>query len=290
MAGVCKLCGAPYNDGAKFCTECGAALISRMGENDAASTPTVTTVTAGVEKVETTTETTVSTENVTEEARKEPVANTYGAANTENPSAYHPYHTDTNVGNPYGGANYNAPNGSNPYGGANYNAPNGSNPYGGANYNAPNGSNPYGGANYNAPNGSNPYSGANYNAPNGSNPYGGANYNAPNGSNPYGGAPGGNPYINNQMKPTRPVNIGMLVFSIINLIIGFCTCTGFIFGGAGLAFTLMAKSAQRDEDAKRNDRVALVLNIVGVVISILMIVAWVALMVSEGFAAEPTMY
>ena len=248
MAGVCKLCGAPYNDGAKFCTECGAALISRMGENDAASTPTVTTVTAGVEKVETTTETTVSTENVTEEARKEPVANTYGAANTENPSAYHPYHTDTNVGNPYGGANYNAPNGSNPY------------------------------------------SGANYNAPNGSNPYGGANYNAPNGSNPYGGAPGGNPYINNQMKPTRPVNIGMLVFSIINLIIGFCTCTGFIFGGAGLAFTLMAKSAQRDEDAKRNDRVALVLNIVGVVISILMIVAWVALMVSEGFAAEPTMY
>ena len=37
MAGVCKLCGTPHGDGAKFCTECGAVLISRVGEDTSAA-------------------------------------------------------------------------------------------------------------------------------------------------------------------------------------------------------------------------------------------------------------
>ena len=274
MAGVCKLCGTPHGDGAKFCTECGAVLISRVGdrENTEAVEPkNEAVVTNTVEE----NGAPVVTENVTETGSVETVetptvnngttpysgvANTYGAANAETPSAY---------SNPYS-----APNGSNPYGGANYNAPNGSNPYGGANYNAPNGGNPYGGANYNAPNGGNPYGGANYNAPNGSNPY------APNGVNPYGV-----PYNPNapQMQPQRTLNIGMLVFSIINIILGCCGCTGIIFGGAGLAFTMMAKNAKTDGDAANYNKIALILNIIGVITTILVFVAAFAMGLAEGF-------
>ena len=260
MAGVCKLCGTPYADGAKFCTECGAVLISRIGEKEnteAVEPKNEAVVTNTVEE----NGAPVVTENVTEtgsvETMETPtvnngtnpysgVANTYGAANAETPSAY---------SNPYS-----APNGGNPYGGVNYNAPNGSNPYGGANYNAPNGGNPYGGANYNAPNGSNPY------APNGVNPYGVPyNPNAP------------------QMQPQRKLNIGMLVFSIINIILGCCGCTGIIFGGAGLAFTMMAKNAKTDGDAANYNKIALILNIIGVITTILVFVAAFAMGLAEGF-------
>ena len=65
MAGVCKLCGAPYQDGAKFCVECGAVLISRIGENE---TP---------EKAEEQKENAVEVENIAETA-VENVENTKG--------------------------------------------------------------------------------------------------------------------------------------------------------------------------------------------------------------------
>ena len=172
MAGVCKLCGTPHADGAKFCTECGAVLISRMGEEKNIGA-TETKIDAAFTEVKTenesNSEVTEPSDNAVETVdsteKNVGVANTYGAENAAQPSAYSNPYTYSGS-NPYGGSNYNAPNGSNPYGGSNYNAPNGSNPYGGSNYNAPNGSNPYGGSNYNAPNGSNP-NGYNSEAPNG---------------------------------------------------------------------------------------------------------------------------
>ena len=268
MAGVCKLCGAPYQDGAKFCVECGAVLISRIGENEATvkadeqkenAVEVENNAQTAVESVENTISTnspengnTVSETNVSETY----VSNTYGAENADIPTAYT---------NPY--ANRNAtPNGGNPY----------SNPYGGANYNAPNGSNPYGGGNYNAPNGNTPYGGGNYNAPYGQNP------GAPNGYNQYGV-----PYNPNVVPkpPKKEINIGLLVFSIINLILGCCSCTGFIFGGAGLAFAMMAKNAKTDGDTENYNKISMILNIIGVILTVIVIVAAFAIGMLEGFAS-----
>ena len=237
MAGVCKLCGAPYQDGAKFCVECGAVLISRVGENE------------NTEKAEEQKENAVEVENIAETAvenvgntpaqapedgntvSKTTVSNTYGAANADNPTAYNnPYST------PYGNQNA-TPNGGNPY----------SNPYT---------NNPYGGAPY------------------------GYNPGAPNGYNQYGV-----PYNPNAVpkQPEKPMNIGLLVFSIINLILGCCSCTGFIFGGAGLAFTMMAKNAKTDGDTENYNKISMILNIIGVILTVIVIIAAFAMGMIEGF-------
>jgi hypothetical protein len=225
MAGVCKLCGAPYQDGAKFCVECGAVLITRVGEAEATVkvedqkenvVEDASTASTEVENVENTNPT-QPTENGNNVSTNN-VSNTYGAANEDIPTAYtNPYSNQNNANSNYG----------NPY----------SNPYGGGNYNAPNGNNPYGGGNYNAPNGGAPY---------------GYNPGAPNGYNQYGV-----PYNPNAVPqpPKKEMNIGLLVFSIINLILGCCSCTGFIFGGAGLAFVMMAKNAKTDGDTKNYNQI-----------------------------------
>ena len=262
MAGVCKLCGAPYQDGAKFCVECGAVLISRVGENE--NTEKAEEQKENAVEVENIAETAVeNVENTPAQAPEEgnnvsetAVSNTYGAANADNPTAYNnPYSA------PYGNQNA-APNGGNPY----------SNPYT---------NNPYGGANYNAPNGNNPYGGANYNAPNGGTPYG-YNPGAPNGYNQYGV-----PYNPNAVpqQPKKPINIGLLVFSIINLILGCCSCTGFIFGGAGLAFVMMAKDAKTDGDTENYNKISMILNIIGVILTVIVIIAAFAMGLVEGFAS-----
>ena len=283
MAGVCKLCGAPYQDGAKFCVECGAVLISRIGENEATvkadeqkenAVEVENNAQTAVESVENTTstnspenentvsETTVLENKVSETYVSETyVSNTYGAANADIPTAYT---------NPYASQNA-TPNGGNPY-----SNPYANPPYGGANYNAPNGSNPYGSGNYNAPNGNKPYGGGNYNAPYGQNP------GAPNGYNQYGV-----PYNPNAVPqpPKKEINIGLLVFSIINLILGCCSCTGFIFGGAGLAFAMMAKNAKTDGDTENYNKISMILNIIGVILTVIVIVAAFAMGLLEGFAS-----
>ena len=254
MAGVCKLCGAPYQDGAKFCVECGAVLISRIGENEA-------TVKADEQK-----ENAVEVENNAQTA-VETVENTISTNSPENENAVLETNvSETYVSNTYGAANADIPTAyTNPY--ANQNAtPNGGNPY----------SNPYGGANYNAPNGNTPYGGGNYNAPYGQNP------GAPNGYNQYGV-----PYNPNVVPqpPKKEINIGLLVFSIINLILGCCSCTGFIFGGAGLAFAMMAKNAKTDGDTENYNKISMILNIIGVILTVIVIVAAFAMGLLEGFAS-----
>ncbi len=264
MAGVCKLCGAPYQDGAKFCVECGAVLISRIGENEATvkvedqkenTVEDASNAQPAVEIMENTNSTQPSENGNTDignNVSENNVSNTYGAANADIPTAYT---------NPY--SNQNNPNSGNPY----------YNPYG---------NNPYGGGNYNAPNGSNPYSGGNYNAPNGGNPYA-PNPNAPNGYNKYGV-----PYNPNAtpQQPKKEMNIGLLVFSIINLILGCCSCTGFIFGGAGLAFVMMAKNAKTDGDTDNYNKISMILNIIGVVLTAIVIVAAFAMGFIEGLYGE----
>ena len=81
------------------------------------------------------------------------------------------------------------------------------------------------------------------------------------------------------------MNIGLLVFSIINLILGCCSCTGFIFGGAGLAFVMMAKSAKTDGDAENYNKISMILNIIGVVLTVIVIVAAFSMGMIEGFEA-----
>ena len=93
MAGVCKLCGAPYQDGAKFCVECGAVLISRIGENEA-------TVKADEQK-----ENAVEVENNAQTV-VESVGNTTPTNSSENGNTVsETYVSETYVSNTYGAAN-----------------------------------------------------------------------------------------------------------------------------------------------------------------------------------------
>ena len=59
------------------------------------------------------------------------------------------------------------------------------------------------------------------------------------------------------IAPQRPLNIGLMVFSIVNLVMGMCCCFGLCFGIPGLIFTLMNRSAETDAEAKSIKRLLL---------------------------------
>ena len=80
------------------------------------------------------------------------------------------------------------------------------------------------------------------------------------------------------------MNTGMLVFSIINIVLGCCCGPMFIFGIAALIFTVIAKSATTDKTAENYNKVALILNIVGVVLSIVVVIAAFALGFVEAYS------
>ncbi len=63
-----------------------------------------------------------------------------------------------------------------------------------------------------------------------------------------------------------------MVLAIVNLVLA-CSCVGIPFGVAGIMFTMTAKNAPTDEEAQKNERIALVLGIVGIVLSVLLYVA-----------------
>ena len=151
-----------------------------------------------------------------------------------------------------------------------YGAPNSNNLYG--NYGAPNRSNPYG--NYGSPNGNNPYGG---------NPYGGSDYNTFNNNTRNGGAQE-NPYTNFKAPVTqqRGMNMGLMIFSIINTLIGCCTCSGLIFGIAAMVFTVLAKNQPTDEDAAKYNKISMILNIVGIISTILVTVTVVVYSIMIG--------
>ena len=234
MAKFCKLCGTPCEEGAKFCTECGAVLISSI--NTSSETP---------RSFDTQPPKNEEPMGFTEVNEEKPVETVDGNSETAS-------NDDEVVEN--------------------------KNSYTENNYGSPNNYDPYGGSGYDPVVNNNPYGGSNYNSPNGSNPYGGSNYGSPNGGNQYSGGAQGNPYVNYQapVQQNRPVNGGLMIFSIINTLIGCCTCSGIIFGIAALVFTVLAKNQPTDEDYEKYNKVSWVLNIVGVISTVLVIVGCVA--------------
>ena len=180
------------------------------------------------------------------------------------------------------------PNGNNPYGN-----PNGNNPYGNQNNNQY--GNPYGNQNGNQY--GNPYGNQNQN-PYG-NPYGNQN------QNPYGNQQGNpqwnnqqngnfNPYtqneyrnfernmgynpqnyqnpFNRQNRKIRNLNIGLVIFSIINILLGLVSFVGLCFGIPALINVFNARYAKTDEEEIGYKKLSLALNIVSIVLLIVPVI------------------
>ena len=88
-----------------------------------------------------------------------------------------------------------------------------------------------------------------------------------------------------QVEPTPPaapekqkLNVGSLVFSIINLV---CCCQ--IMGIISLVMTIMAQN-ETEEGSKKKLKIALILNIVGVVVGGIITIAYVILIFAGVFA------
>lgn len=109
------------------------------------------------------------------------------------------------------------------------------------------------------------------NQENGNNNTGQQYYNNGQYYDPYGNyrppynVPYGNGYGN---IPTREMNIGMLIFSIINIVFG-----GRIFGLIALVFTISARSKPTAELEANNLKIAKILNIIGVVCAVISSIA-----------------
>ncbi len=188
-------------------------------------------------------------------------------------------------GNPYNGQN---PNGQN---GGPWQNPNGQsgNPYG----NGQNG-NPYGNGQ-----GRNPWenNGQNPNGQNG-NPYGNGQSGNPweNNGGPYGqGGPwnpngnmGGGPYYGGnapwQPRERRSLSVGLIVFSIINILLGTC-CAGSIFGIIGLVFAITARDAATEEEEIRRKKISLAINIIAVVLTVAFVISFAISFIQGGGAS-----
>ncbi len=152
------------------------------------------------------------------------------------------------------------------------------NPFGGQDGNDRNNPNGYG------QNGYGQGSQGGYN-PNG---YGQGGYNQGNqgGYNPngygqdgYGQFGQGGGYGNTPQK--RPLNIGQLVFSIINIVLGSCCGIGFILGIISLVLTITATNARDDYDASSKLNTAKILNIIALILFIIFVIISVAVAVSN---------
>ena len=191
--------------------------------------------------------------------------------------------TNGQSGNPYnGGQNQYGQNG-NPYnGGQNQYGQNG-NPYnGGQNQYGQNG-NPYNGGQNQNRGTQNPWEN------NGQNQYG---QGGGQGGNPYGNGQGRNPWENNsgpwqnpnsgpyyggnapwQPRERRNLSVGLIVFSIINILLGTC-CAGSIFGIIGLVFAITARDAATEEEEIRRKKISLAINIIAVVLTVAFIISF----------------
>lgn len=79
------------------------------------------------------------------------------------------------------------------------------------------------------------------------------------------------------MPSKRPISVGMLIFSIINIVFSCCTLPSFVFGIIALVYTVQAQNAKTDLEEASKKKIALILNIVGAVLSVLMLVSSVVL-------------
>lgn len=87
-------------------------------------------------------------------------------------------------------------------------------------------------------------------------------------------------YTETPAPKERSLNVGMLVFSIINT--ALC-CS--VFGIIAIIMTIIAKSADTDEDESRRLRTAKTLNILGVILGFIISVAYIVFVVILGLAA-----
>ena len=99
------------------------------------------------------------------------------------------------------------------------------------------------------------------------------------GQNGYGQFGQGMGYGNTPQK--RPLNIGQLVFSIINIVLGSCCGIGFILGIISLVLTITATNARDDYDASSKLNTAKILNIIALILFIIFVIISVAVAVSN---------
>ena len=86
-----------------------------------------------------------------------------------------------------------------------------------------------------------------------------------------------NPYTRQYAPPRprarRPVSVGMIVYSAINMFFGLFFIVGLIFGSLALAQTISAQRARTDDEETAKKKTALILNIIGTVLTVINIVA-----------------
>ena len=106
----------------------------------------------------------------------------------------------------------------------------------------------------------------------------GQNKNPWEGGSGYGqGGPWQSPYSAPwQPREKRKLSIGLIIFSIINILFGTC-CAGSIFGIIGLVFAIIARDATTEMEEIRRKKISLTVNIIAVVLT-------VAFMISFGVA------
>lgn len=97
----------------------------------------------------------------------------------------------------------------------------------------------------------------------------GQGYNNPY-SNPYNNGQGGYPngyYMPPMMPKQRTTSVGLIIFSIINILFG-CGGIVMILGIIALVNTIQAKNAVTDEEEASKKKTALILNIVSIVLCV----------------------
>ncbi len=105
----------------------------------------------------------------------------------------------------------------------------------------------------------------------GQEPYG---QGSPYGQSPYGQG-GHSPYSGNPMyrvpmhRQKRPISVGLLIFSIVNIVLGLVLTTPSIFGIMALVYTVGAQNAASEAEAVAKKKTALIINIVGAVMGVL---------------------
>lgn len=88
-------------------------------------------------------------------------------------------------------------------------------------------------------------------------------------------------------KPVREINVAMLIWSIVNIILGSCTCAPFILGVIGIVFTILAKDAATDEKAKQYIKIAKVINIITSILIVLSITISMIILIVEILSEVP---
>ncbi len=135
---------------------------------------------------------------------------------------------------------------------------------------------------------------------NGQNPYGqnGGQGEKPweNSGNPYGSSGGpwqnpyGGPYNNGQSyggyQPWQPrekkkISVGLLIFSIINILLGTC-CAGSIFGIIGLVFAITARDAATEAEEIRRKKISLAINIIAVILTVAFMISFAIGFIQSG--------